>query len=128
AVRAADLAAVVLTKQIARAPVVLVPEGGGTLVAQTLRGRHAVDDIGEEQRSVGDHQGFPRNRSILAHPPTNGNVPERTLLALLLMRENQDRITELVRAVVRRFQRRLGPSEHVVALKRAQHLMVALLR
>jgi hypothetical protein len=41
-------------------------------------------------------------------------------------RENQNRITELVGAVVRRFQRGVGASEHVVALKRAQHLVVAL--
>ncbi len=42
------------------------------------------------------------------------------------MRENQDRIAGLVGAVVRRFQRRLGPIKHVVALKRAHHLIVAL--
>jgi hypothetical protein len=33
---------------MARAPVVLVPEGSGTLVTQALRSRRAVDDVGEE--------------------------------------------------------------------------------
>ena len=58
AVGAVDLAAVVLAKQIARPPVVLGPQGSSALVAQPLRGRRAVDDIGEQQGSVGGHRGF----------------------------------------------------------------------